>query len=134
MGSKSTSAGKRDRHDVTAAVWQRLDALTDEEITTAALKYPDNPPLTDERLAQLRCSALSMNVRLDLHMGRAAASAANGIRWGLSRDRECHQREPTAVELAYLRVIERGPEMANVRAPVPAKLMIEPRQTGRPLS
>lgn len=32
----------------------RLDAMTDEEIEQQALDDPDNPPLTDEELAQMR--------------------------------------------------------------------------------
>jgi putative transcriptional regulator len=36
-----------------AAEAARLDALTDEEITAAALSDPDNPPLTDEELERL---------------------------------------------------------------------------------
>jgi putative transcriptional regulator len=34
--------------------WARLDAMTDEEIEAAARSDPDNPPLTDEQLAQMR--------------------------------------------------------------------------------
>ncbi len=34
--------------------WAKLDAMTDEEIEAAALADPDNPPLTDEELAQMR--------------------------------------------------------------------------------
>ena len=33
---------------LTAAQQARLDAMTDEEITAAALSDPDNPPLTEE--------------------------------------------------------------------------------------
>ena len=32
----------------------RLDAMTDEEITAAALSDPDNPPITDEEWARAR--------------------------------------------------------------------------------
>jgi putative transcriptional regulator len=38
---------------LTAAEAARLDALTDEEITAAALSDPDNPPLTDAELERL---------------------------------------------------------------------------------
>jgi hypothetical protein len=34
--------------------WAKLDAMTDEEIEAAALSDPDNPPLTDEQIAQMR--------------------------------------------------------------------------------
>jgi hypothetical protein len=33
--------------------WARLDAMTDEEIEAAAASDPDNPPMTDEELAEL---------------------------------------------------------------------------------
>jgi putative transcriptional regulator len=121
MNSKSTSAKKREKRDkygMTAEDWRRLDALTDEEITAAALKDPDNPPLTDEQLAQFRRPALSMNVRLKLRMGRESFSAAYGIPVETLKAWERHEAEPTAVEIAYLRLIEREPEMT--RMPVAA--------------
>jgi putative transcriptional regulator len=34
--------------------WGRLDAMTDEEIEAAARSDPDNPPLTEEQLTQMR--------------------------------------------------------------------------------
>jgi putative transcriptional regulator len=106
---------KRDKYGMTAEDWRRLDALTDEEITAAALKDPDNPPLTDEQLAQFRRPALSMNVRLKLRMGREAFSAAYGIPLETLRAWDRHEAEPTEVEIAYLRLIEREPEVARMR-------------------
>jgi len=34
--------------------WSRADAMTEEEIHTAALAHPDAQPLTPERLARMR--------------------------------------------------------------------------------
>ena len=34
--------------------WARLDAMTDEEVTAAALSDPDAQPLTSEQLAKMR--------------------------------------------------------------------------------
>jgi hypothetical protein len=34
--------------------WSRLEAMTEEEIEANALADPDNPPMTDEELAQMR--------------------------------------------------------------------------------
>jgi hypothetical protein len=34
--------------------WAKIDAMTDEEIEAAARSDPDNPPLTNEELAQMR--------------------------------------------------------------------------------
>jgi putative transcriptional regulator len=121
MNKKSTSAKKRDKYGMTPEDWRRLDALTDEEITAAALKDPDNPPLTDEQLAQFRRPALSMKVRLKLHMGRESFAATYGIPLETLVAWERHTVEPTAVELAYLRLIEREPEMAKVRVEAAAQ-------------
>lgn len=105
---------------MTAEDWRRLDAMTDEEITAAALADPDNPPLTDEQLAQFRRPALAMKVRHKLHMSREAFAAAYGIPLETLLAWERQQAEPTEVELAYLRLIEREPEMARVQIVMPA--------------
>jgi putative transcriptional regulator len=34
--------------------WARIDAMTDAEVTAAALSDPDAQPLTPERLARMR--------------------------------------------------------------------------------
>jgi putative transcriptional regulator len=107
-------------YGMTAEDWRRLDALTDEEITAAALADPDNPPLSDEQLAQFRRPALSMKVRLKLRMGRETFAAAYGIPLETLKAWERHQAEPTEVELAYLRLIEREPEMAKAQVAMPA--------------
>jgi putative transcriptional regulator len=101
---------------MTAEDWRRLDAMTDEEITAAALKDPDNPPLTDEQLAQFRRPALARKVRHKLGMGRETFAAAYGIPLETLNARERHEVEPTAVETAYLRLIEREPEKAKAKA------------------
>jgi putative transcriptional regulator len=120
MSKKPTSGEKRDKYGMTAEDWRRLDALTDEEITAAALKDPDNPPLTDEQLAEFRRPALSFKVRRKLHMSRETFAAAYGIPLETLRAWERHQAEPSAVELAYLRLIEREPEMAKAQVAMPA--------------
>ena len=45
---------------------------------------------------------------------------AHGIPLETLRAWERHQVEPTEVELAYLRLIEREPEMAKLQVAVPA--------------
>ena len=120
MSNAPTSSNERDKYGMTAEDWRRLDALTDEEITAAALKDPDNPPLTDEQLARFRRPALAKRIRHKLHMGRETFAAAYGIPLETLRAWERHQVQPTEVELAYLRLIEREPEMAKMRAAEPA--------------
>jgi putative transcriptional regulator len=109
------------RYGTTAEDYRRrLETMTDEEIIAAALTDPDNPPLTDEQLARFRRPALSMRIRHKLHMGRETFSAAYGIPLETLKAWERHEVEPTAVEIAYLRLIEREPEMAKTLAAAPA--------------
>jgi putative transcriptional regulator len=37
-----------------AVDWAKIDAMTDEEIEAAARSDPENPPLTDAELAEMR--------------------------------------------------------------------------------
>jgi putative transcriptional regulator len=120
MSNKPTSDKKRDKYGVTAENWHRLDAMTDEEITAAALADPDNPPLTDEQLAQFRRPAPARQIRHKLGMRRETFAAAYGIPLLTLRAWERHEAEPTEVEIAYLRLIEREPEIAKARAALPA--------------
>jgi putative transcriptional regulator len=120
MSNRPTSGKKRDKYGMTAEDWRRLDERTDEEITAAAMADPDNPPLSDAELAQFRRPALAFRVRRKLHMGRETFAAAYGIPLETLRAWERHEAEPTEVELAYLRLIEREPEMAKARVVVPA--------------
>lgn len=110
---------ERDPVGLTPGDQQRLDAMTDEEITAAALSDPDNPPLTDAQLAQFRRSALARKVRQKLRLGPETFAAAYGIPLDKLRAWERHEAEPTEVELVYLRLIERAPELAKL-APVSA--------------
>ncbi len=120
MSNAPTSGAKRDKYGMTAEDYRRLRARTDEEITAAALADPDNPPLTDEQLARFRRPALSMRVRHKLHMGRETFAAACGIPLETLKAWERFKAEPTEVELAYLRLIEREPEMARMPVAAPA--------------
>lgn len=119
MSNTPTSDNERDQYGMTAEDRRRLAAMTDEEITVAALADPDNPPLTDEQLARFRRPALVKRIRHKLHMGRETFAAAYGIPLETLRAWERHEVQPTEVELAYLRLIEREPEMTRMPAPVP---------------
>ncbi len=120
MSNAPTSGNERDKYGMTAEDWRRLEAMTDDEIVAAALTDPDNPPLTDERLARFRRPALVKRIRHKLHMGRETFAAAYGIPLETLRAWESHQAEPTDVELAYLKLIEREPEMARAQVAMPA--------------
>lgn len=100
--------------------WRRLDAMTDEEITAAALADPDAQPLTAEQLeAMRRPRAFCKVVRNKLRLTRQLFSETYGIPLDTLRAWERHEAQPTEVELAYLRLIERVPEWAKLQ-PTPA--------------
>lgn len=46
-----------------ASNWDAVDALTDEELTRAALSDPDNPPLDEETVSRMRPAAHEMPER-----------------------------------------------------------------------
>jgi putative transcriptional regulator len=91
----------------------RLDAKTDAEITAAALSDPDAQPITPEQAATARRPALVKRIRHKLHMGRETFSASYGIPLVTILAWERHTAEPTPTETAYLRLIEREPELAK---------------------
>jgi putative transcriptional regulator len=131
MSNATTSSNERDKYGMTAEDYRRygitaedyrrrLEMMTDEEIRAAAMADPDNPPLTDEQLARFRRPSLAFKVRRKLRMARETFATAYGIPLEMLRAWERHEAEPTEVELAYLRLIEREPEIAKTRAPEPA--------------
>ena len=92
--------------------WARFDVLTDAEITAAAAADPDcSPPMTPERLARVRQVAVVKFVRMKLAMSREAFAAAYAIPVDTITAWERHEAEPDDVALAYLRAIERNPEV-----------------------
>jgi len=120
MSNADTSTDKRDRFGMTAEDWKKLNSMTDKEITARALADPDAQPISPERLARWRPPALCKVVRHKLRMTRFAFAQAYGIPEDTLRAWERHEAEPTAAEMAYLRLIEREPERAKVVS-VPAK-------------
>ena len=115
MSNTDMKKDNRDTYGMTPEDWARQDALTDEEITARALTDPDNPPLSPEQLARFRRPALVKRIRHKLHMGRETFAAAYGIPLDKLSTWERHEAEPTEVEMAYLRLIERAPEVAKLQ-------------------
>ncbi len=114
MTKDSTSTVERDRYGMTPEDWKRLDAMTDEEITAAALADPDAQPISAEQIAAYRPPAFSKVVRNKLRMTRLRFAENYGIPPDTLRAWERHEILPTAVELAYLQLIERQPERAKL--------------------
>ena len=115
---RTSTTAERDRLGMTPDDWKRLNEMTDDEIVAAALSDPDARPIPPERLAKARRGALAKVVRHKLRMGRESFSETYGIPMETLRAWERHEAEPTPAETAYLKLIEREPEMAKL---VPAK-------------
>jgi len=103
----------RDKYGMTHEDWVRLDAMTDEQVSAAALADPDALPITDEQRAHFLRPSPVKTIRQQLRMGRETFAAAYGIPIETLMAWERHHAEPTPAELAYLRVIEREPDVAK---------------------
>jgi DNA-binding transcriptional regulator YiaG len=113
MSNGRTSNNDRDTYGMTPDDWERLAAMTDEDIVAAALSDPDAQPIPVERLATAS-RPLCKVVRYKLKMGRETFAAAYGIPLETLVSWERGHAQPTPTELAYLRVIEREPEITKI--------------------
>jgi len=84
--------------------------MTEEEIEAAARSDPDNPPLTDERLKQLKPIPRVRTLRRALGLTQEAFASRFHIPLGTLRDWEQGRSEPDQPARAYLKVIARDPE------------------------
>lgn len=96
--------------------WDRVDAMTEEEIHAAALFDPDVQPIprgTEEELARIGLIRGGNVKRLRERLGltQEAFAAAYRIPVGTLRDWEQRRKNPDAPARAYLLVIERNPEL-----------------------
>jgi putative transcriptional regulator len=89
---------------------EALKAMTDEEVTARALKDPDNPPLTDKEIEDVRRRISMRPLRFRLGLSQEAFAERFQIPLGTLRDWEQGRKEPDAAAKAYLRVISRIPE------------------------
>lgn len=92
--------------------WARLEAMTEEEIEANALADPDNPPWTDEELADAWSPAEARRVRMRLNMTQEQFSRQFRIPLGTLRDWERGASVPDASARTLLRIIAREPEAA----------------------
>ena len=91
--------------------WERLDAMTDEEVGAAALADPDAQPLTPEQLAKMRRVSRVKVLRQRLGMTQAEFAEAFHLPITTLRDWEQRRSTPDAPARALLLAIERDPEM-----------------------
>jgi putative transcriptional regulator len=74
--------------------WERLRAMTDDEVTAAALADPDAQPLTDAQLARMKRVPLAKTLRRALGLTQEEFAARYRIPVGTLRDWEQGRSEP----------------------------------------
>jgi putative transcriptional regulator len=97
--------------------------MTDEEVEAAALSDPDNPPMTEEQLKQMKRVPRVRTLRRALGLTQEEFAGRYDIPLGTLRDWEQGRTEPDQPARAYLKVIASDPEGVHraLRAPAPAK-------------
>jgi putative transcriptional regulator len=90
--------------------WARLRAMTDEEVTAAAVSDPDAQPLTAEQLRTARRVPRTKTLRRALHLTQEEFATRYRIPLGTLRDWEQGRCEPDQPAQAYLTVIAHDPE------------------------
>jgi len=90
--------------------WDRLRAMTDEEITAAAMADPDARPMTPEQLRTARRVPRTKTLRRALGLTQEEFAARYHIPLGTLRDWEQGRCEPDQPARAYLTVIAHDPD------------------------
>ena len=90
--------------------WARVSAMTDEEVTAAALSDPDAQPLDPETLAKMRRVSPVKALRQRLGMTQVEFAEAFRLPVSTLRDWEQYRSTPDAPARALLRAIDRDPE------------------------
>jgi putative transcriptional regulator len=90
--------------------WNRLRAMSEEEVHAAALADPDAQPLTDADLARMKRVPRIKTLRRALRLTQEEFSARYHIPLGTLRDWEQGRCEPDQPARAYLTVIARDPD------------------------
>ena len=90
--------------------WERLRAMTDEEVMAAALADPDAQPLTEADLARMKRVPWAKTLRRALGLTQEEFATRYHIPMGTLRDWEQGRSEPDQPARAYLAVIAGDPE------------------------
>jgi putative transcriptional regulator len=88
--------------------WARLDAMTEEDVHAAALADPDNPPLTEEQLAQFEGVPNVKAIREKLHLSQKQFADTFGLSLSVVRDWEQGRFVPDQAARTLLKVIAQG--------------------------
>jgi putative transcriptional regulator len=99
---------------LSAKMRARLDAMTDEAITRAAVADPDNPPLTEAELDRMSAARIAKAARGATGLSQSRFAAAFRIKVSRLRDLEQGRfSSPDSALVAYLTVIRRNPDVVR---------------------
>jgi putative transcriptional regulator len=90
--------------------WDRLRAMTDEEVEAAAEGDPDNPPLTEASLRRMRRVPQVKTMRRAIGLTQEEFAERYQIPLGTLRDWEQGRSTPDQPARAYLKVIALDPD------------------------
>jgi len=93
--------------------WVRVSAMTEAEVTAAALADLDAAPMTAEQLARMRRAPDIKALRARLGMTQEQFAQTYQLPLGTVRDWEQGRTRPDAPAMALLAVIEHEPEAAR---------------------
>lgn len=93
--------------------WERVDAMTEEELNANAASDPDNPPMTDAQLAEMRPVPNSREIRVKLKLSQTEFAEKFDLSVGTVRDWDRGRRQLDRGTQALLRAIEYAPEMVE---------------------
>ena len=100
-------------HRIAEAERARLEAMTDEQVTTAALDDPDAQPLDAGSLLRLAAARVAKAARRSTGLSQDRFAEAYGINVSRLRDLEQGRKAPDRVLVAFLALIADDP--ARVR-------------------
>lgn len=89
----------------------RLRAMTDEEITAAALSDPDCPPMSEEQLARMKRVTVARSARWRSGLTQQEFADTFGFTLGRLRDLEQGRTKPDPATERYLKVIQARPDL-----------------------
>ena len=93
--------------------WERVRAMTDEEVTAAALADPDAQPLTDADFARMKRVPRAKTLRRALGLTQEEFATRYHIPVGTLRDWEQGRSEPDQPAKAYLKAIAGDPDAVS---------------------
>ena len=91
----------------------RLDGMTDEEVEMGARSDPDALPLTDEELSTFKRVPDVRAIRKSLNLTQEHFAATFHLSLATVRDWEQARSQPDQAARAFLRVIEKEPDLVR---------------------